>query len=235
MLPVMRIVEIFRSIQGEGTRTGEPCTFVRLAGCNLHCAWCDTPYAQDVAGVVKTIPEIVAETLLAGTGSVCVTGGEPLLQPGTPDLVRALLAAGREVVVMTNGSLPLHALPPAASLVVDIKTPWAHESANNSVHGSRAADRVDLPEPPHFDRSNLQRLSKRDEVKFVVRDRREFEWAALWADRVGLFDIAGTVLAGPAWDELDAGTVADWILESGLPIRLNVQLHKILWGPGTRR
>jgi len=231
----MRIVEIFRSIQGEGTRTGEPCTFVRLAGCNLQCAWCDTPCAQDVAGVVKTIPEIVAETLSAGTGSVCVTGGEPLLQPGTPDLVRALLSAGREVVVMTNGSLQMHAIPPAAILAVDIKTPWAHESASNTVPGGRAPDRVDLPEPPHLDRSNLQRLSKRDEVKFVVRDRREFEWAALWADRVGLFDIVGTVLVGPAWDELDAGTVADWILESGLPIRLNVQLHKILWGPGTRR
>jgi 7-carboxy-7-deazaguanine synthase len=231
----MQIVEIFRSIQGEGTRTGEPTTFVRLAGCNLHCTWCDTPYAQGGTGVERSIPQIVAEVAASGPGLVCVTGGEPLLQVATPDLVRALLSVGRGVQVMTNGSLLLHAIPLAATLAVDIKTPWSHESVDSAIPAGRAPDRGDLPAPPHFDLANLRRLSKPDEVKFVVRDRREFEWAALWADRVGLFDTVGTVLVGAAWDELDAATVADWILESRLPIRLNVQLHKMLWGTGTRR
>jgi 7-carboxy-7-deazaguanine synthase len=226
----MRIVEIFRSIQGEGTQAGRPCTFVRLAGCNLRCAWCDTPCGQDVAGGdERALPDVVAAALAGGTPLLCVTGGEPLLQPGCPELVGALLAAGRDVQVFTNGSLPLDVLPAAASRVVDVKSPWAH--------------RQDLPDgvlppdtpPPHFRTANLAALGPRDEVKFVVRDRREFDWAAAWAGSSGLLDRAGTVWIGAAWGLLDPARVADWILASRLPLRLGLQWHKILWGAGTRR
>lgn len=231
----MKVVEVFRSIQGEGTQAGRPCTFVRLGGCNLHCAWCDTPYARGEGGRDLDVGGAVAEALALGPGLCCVTGGEPLLQPEAPALVRALLQAGRDVQVMTNGSLPLHAVPAEAILAVDIKTPWSHGTETGTSAGGRSPDRVDLPEPPHFDRGNLARLSRRDEVKFVVRDRREFEWAARWAEKAGLFDRVGTVFAGPAWGEIDPAVLAEWILESRLPLRLNLQWHKVLWGKDTRR
>ncbi len=257
----MKVVEVFRSIQGEGTQAGRPCVFVRLAGCNLRCTWCDTPYAQDEAGEEVPLADVVTRVLEAGPGMCCVTGGEPLLQPDAPDLVRALLAAGRDVQVMTNGSLPLHAVPREAVLAVDVKTPWAHAGTvraftgapSRTVHapggirpdtpafrtgatgpGAAASAPANLP-PPHFDPSNLSRLTRRDEVKFVVRDRGEFDWACQWAASVGLFDRVGAVFAGPAWGSIDAGTVADWILDSRLPLRLNVQWHKFLWGAATRR
>ena len=257
----MKVVEVFRSIQGEGTQAGRPCVFVRLAGCNLRCAWCDTPYAQDGAGEEVPRADVVARALAAGPGMCCVTGGEPLLQPDAPDLVRALLEAGRDVQVMTNGSLPLHAVPREAVLAVDVKTPWAahgavRDFAADSPRIGRGPDEIRSdtpasgagatgqsaaapapadPPPPHFDPSNLSRLSRRDEVKFVVRSRPEFDWACRWAASVALFDRVGTVFAGPAWGAIDAGTVADWILESRLPLRLNVQWHKVLWGADTRR
>lgn len=232
----MKIVEIFRSIQGEGTQAGRPCTFVRLGGCNLRCTWCDTPYAQANAGEDRTVEQAVGRVLALGDGLACVTGGEPLLQPEAPDLVRALLASGLEVQIMTNGSLPLNRVPREAILAVDIKTPWSH-----ALPAQATAPRTDdecpagLPGPPHFDPSNLSRLSRTDEAKFVVRDRREFDWASRWAVSVGLFDRLGTVFAGTAWGSVEPGEVADWILASGLPFRLNLQWHKVLWGSGTRR
>jgi 7-carboxy-7-deazaguanine synthase len=231
----MRIVETFRSIQGEGTWAGCPCIFVRLGGCNLRCAWCDTPYAQGDDGTEQTVAQVVESALALGSGPVCVTGGEPLVQASTPDLVRALIAAGRNVQVMTNGTIPLTSLPREATLVVDVKTPWSGESSEMQGAGGRAPDRFDLPQPRDFHRDNLAWLSRRDEVKFVVRDRREFEWAALWAEKHGLFDRVGAVLVGAAWGELETGVLADWILESRLPLRLNLQWHKLLWGGGTRR
>jgi len=224
----MRVIEAFRSIQGEGTRTGEPCAFVRLAGCNLRCAWCDTPHALE-DGTETDVDALVARVAAMRTRLVCVTGGEPLLQPDTPALVARLLDAGHDVQVMTNGSLPLSALDPRAARVVDVKSPWSGDEAVPAGHPLPP-----LP-PAGLDPANLDALGPRDEVKFVTRDRAEFDWFVAWADRVGLYGRAGTVLVGPAWGIVAPGTLADWILDSGRPIRLNLQVHKLIWGAQTRR
>jgi 7-carboxy-7-deazaguanine synthase len=224
----MRVIEAFRSIQGEGTRTGEPCAFVRLAGCNLRCAWCDTPHALE-DGTETDVDALVARVAAMRTRLVCVTGGEPLLQPDTPALVARLLDAGHDVQVMTNGSLPLSALDPRAARVVDVKSPWSGDEAVPAGHPLPP-----LP-PAGLDPANLDALGPRDEVKFVARDRAEFDWFVAWADRVGLYGRAGTVLVGPAWGIVAPGTLADWILDSGRPIRLNLQVHKLIWGAQTRR
>lgn len=224
----MQVIEAFRSIQGEGTRTGEPCAFVRLAGCNRRCAWCDTPHALE-DGTETGVDALVARVAAMRTRLVCVTGGEPLLQPDTPALVARLLDAGHDVQVMTNGSLPLSSLDPRAARVVDVKSPWSGDEAVPAGHPLPP-----LP-PAGFDLANLDALGPRDEVKFVARDRAEFDWFVAWADRVGLYGRAGTVLVGPAWGMVAPGTLADWILDSGRPIRLNVQVHKLIWGADTRR
>lgn len=224
----MRVIEVFRSIQGEGTRAGEPCAFVRLAGCNLCCAWCDTPHALE-DGTEVSVADLASRITAMRTRLVCVTGGEPLVQADTPTLVARLLDAAHDVQVMTNGSLPLAALDPRASRVVDVKSPWSGDASVPSAHPLP-------PLPPlGLDPANLERLAARDEVKFVARDRAEFDWFVDWSDRVGLHDRVGTVLVGPAWDLLAPGTLADWILDSGRPFRLNLQLHKLIWGAGTRR
>lgn len=224
----MRVIEAFRSIQGEGTRTGEPCAFVRLAGCNLRCAWCDTPHALE-DGTETDVEALVARVAAMRTRLVCVTGGEPLLQPDTPALVARLLDAGHDVQVMTNGSLPLSGLDPRAARVVDVKSPWSGDEAVPAGHPLPP-----LP-PAGLDPANLDALGPRDEVKFVARDRAEFDWFVAWTDRVGLYGRAGTVLVGPAWGIVAPGTLADWILDSGRPIRLNLQVHKLVWGAQTRR
>ncbi len=222
----MRVAEVFASLQGEGRRAGEPTAFVRLAGCNLRCAWCDTSDAWE-GGTAMTVADVVEAVRRLCLPWTCVTGGEPMLDPETPTLIRALQGAGLGVTLMTNGSLPLDRLPDAVHKVVDIKSPWSHlADAPESL--------ADLP-PAHLAPRNLALLTRDDDVKFVVRSRAEFDWALGFADREGLFGRVGAVFVGPAWGLLDPAVLAEWVLASRRPLRLHMQLHKVLWGAETRR
>ncbi|HNS00379.1 MAG TPA: radical SAM protein [Planctomycetota bacterium] len=204
---MLRVSEVFRSIQGETSRAGRPCVFIRLAGCNLNCRWCDTRYARE-GGDAWTLADLL-DAVDGGPQGVCVTGGEPLLQEETPALVRALLDRGRSVAVETNGSLPIEAIDARASRALDLKAPSSGETEKMLW-------------------SNLDLLTPRDEVKIVIADRSDYTWAAalLARDR----RLAGrTVNLSPAQGMLGAAELAEWILADRLEVRLNVQLHRILW------
>ncbi len=201
--------EVFFSIQGEGTRSGAPCVFVRLTGCPLRCVWCDTAYAFS-GGEVMPVADAADRVLALGTDLVEVTGGEPLEQEGVYPLMKRLLERGKTVLLETGGHVPLDRVDLRVIKIVDVKAPGSGMMAAN------------LPE-------NLDRLGPNDEVKFVLADRRDFDWAlAFVADR-GL-DRRNLVTFSPVWEKLSAAELADWIRDSGRPIRLGLQLHKLLWG-----
>ena len=202
--------EIFRSIQGESTYSGCLCTFIRLTGCNLRCSYCDTAYAYE-QGEEMTIPEVLERVEQYGTHLVEITGGEPLLQEETPRLAQALLAAGHQVLVETNGSLDAGALPEGVVRVVDIKCP-----------GSGMSERMLW--------GNFQHLKPTDQVKFVITDRHDYDWAKEVAAR---YDLPGqvTVLFSPAFERLRPEELANWVVHDNLPVRFQVQLHKVVWGP----
>ncbi len=218
----MVITEIFKSIQGEGTRAGLPCIFVRLTGCNLRCTWCDTAYAFH-GGTKQSIAEILGRVrALAGDGEnrvplVEITGGEPLLQPETPELAEKLLAAGYTVMIETSGERPVGALPHQVIKIVDVKCP-------------------DSGEPETFDIANLQAVDDKDEIKFVIASRRDYEFARDFTLQHRLAARVHEVLFSPVfpdpegkWDGLNARELAEWILADGLPVRLGLQLHKFIW------
>jgi 7-carboxy-7-deazaguanine synthase len=205
----IRVTEIFRSIQGEGMRTGFPCAFVRLTGCSLRCVWCDSAYAF-YGGREISIAEAAEKVLALGTELVEVTGGEPLEQEGVYPLMERILDAGRTVLLETGGHVPLDRVDPRVVKIVDVKAPGS---------GMQAAN---LPE-------NLQRLAPKDELKFVLADRRDFDWA-LNVVREQDLDAKNVVTFSPVWEGLAAADLAGWIRESGRKIRLGLQLHKILWG-----
>jgi 7-carboxy-7-deazaguanine synthase len=208
----VRVTEIFHSIQGEGSRAGRPCLFVRFTGCDLRCRYCDTAYAFQ-GGRDMTRGEILEELARHPARLVCLTGGEPLLQPELPELARDLLARGYEVSVETHGQRPLDALPAAAIRIVDVKTPASGEPAS--------------------DLGYLDRLAPHDEVKFVVCSEEDFRWALAVVRRHRL-EGRVHVLFAPAWGEVDPQDLARWMLESGLDARLSLQLHKVIWGEGAR-
>jgi 7-carboxy-7-deazaguanine synthase len=210
---MLTVNEVFLSIQGEGTRAGRPCVFVRLTGCPLRCAWCDTAYAFH-EGARRDEEGLLAEVRRFPARLLCLTGGEPLAQPDAFPFVTRLLDDGWEVVVETSGHLPLEPLDPRAVAIVDVKTPGSGESGRMRW-------------------SNLDRLRGTDEVKFVIDGRADYEWSRDLALGRGL---AGrcTVLFSPVHGVLDPGLLGRWILEDGLPVRLQVQLHKYLW-PGVTR
>jgi 7-carboxy-7-deazaguanine synthase len=210
----LTVNEIFFSIQGEGRRAGEPCVFVRLTGCPLRCVWCDTAYAFH-EGRKREQDDLLAEIERYPCRSVLVTGGEPLAQPAAFALVTRLADAGWQVSVETSGHIPLDALDPRAVAVVDVKAPGSGESA-----------RVHWP--------NLDRLRAHDELKFVLRDRADYEWSRDLVVARRLDARCAAVLFSPVHGELHPGTLAEWILGDGLPVRLQVQLHKYLW-PGVER
>ena len=203
----LRVTEIFHSLQGEGDGSGRPSAFVRLTGCPLRCSYCDTAYAFH-GGEWRTLPEILARVAARPVREVCVTGGEPLAQPACPELLRELCERGYRVVLETGGMLPIGGLDPRVCRAVDVKTPDSGEAARN-------------------DWRNLDRLDASDLVKFVICSRADYEWARA---RVRERDWPCEVFFSPAWERQDAGALADWILEDGLGVRLQVQLHKVLWG-----
>jgi 7-carboxy-7-deazaguanine synthase len=210
---MLKVNEIFHSIQGESTRAGRPCVFVRLTGCNLRCSWCDTEYAFH-EGVPMTLDAVVERVRAYACDLVEITGGEPLLQPEAIPLMRALLGAGHEVLVETGGHLPIDAVPVGVGRIVDVKCPGSGESERNRWE-------------------NLDVLRPGDEVKFVVRDRRDFDFAAAVVRDRGLAARV-PVLFGAVHGDLDPAELARWILEDRLPVRLQMQVHKILWPDAVR-
>jgi 7-carboxy-7-deazaguanine synthase len=215
----LRVTEIFNSIQGESTWAGCPCTFVRLTGCPLRCVWCDTEYAFH-GGKKLALDEILDRVLGFGTPLVEITGGEPLVHPGAFRLTTRLLDEGLTVLVETSGAADVALLDPRAHKIMDLKCPGSGEADKNLW-------------------SNLEHLTSRDEVKFVVRNREDYEWARSVVQERGLDKKVSAgklnaVLVSPVWGEMDPPELAEWILEDGLPVRLQLQVHKLLWGPGTR-
>jgi 7-carboxy-7-deazaguanine synthase len=233
----MIISEIFRSIQGESTRAGLPCIFVRLTGCNLRCTWCDTAYAFH-GGTRVTVDEVlnrVAELSSAATGKssgparapraislVELTGGEPMLQPEVIPLAQKLLDGGYTVMIETSGERPIADLPGDVIKIVDVKCP-------------------DSGEADTFYLENLKALNNKDEIKFVISSRRDYEFAREFTLRHDLARRVLQVVFSPVhadpegtWPGMNAQHVTQWILEDGLPVRLGLQLHKFIWHPAMR-
>jgi len=204
----LRINEVFFSLQGESSRVGLPTVFVRLTGCPLRCRWCDTEYAFH-EGASRSLDDVFAEIGQHPTREVCVTGGEPLAQPAVHQLMTRLLDAGYRVSLETSGALDTAAVDPRVRVVMDLKCPGSDELERN-----------------HWE--NLRNLRAHDEVKFVLADRADYEWMREVVLRERLPERCG-VLASPVWGELEPGQLADWLLADGLPVRLQVQLHKVLW------
>ena len=206
---LLRVSEIFASLQGESTTVGAPTVFVRLTGCPLRCRWCDTTYAFR-GGERLTIDEILARVSDLGLPEVCVTGGEPLAQAACRDLLTALADAGHRVSLETSGALSIAGLDPRVRCVMDLKAPGSGEADKNLW-------------------DNLDHLRPHDEVKFVLAGRADYDWAKDVLERHGLARRA-TVLFSPVTGELAPSTLADWIVADRLPVRFQLQLHKILWG-----
>lgn len=205
----LKISEIFFSLQGEASRVGLPTVFVRLTGCPLRCTWCDTPYAFS-GGEVMDVAAILAKVGQYPARQVCVTGGEPLAQKGCLPLLTRLCDAGHEVSLETSGALDIAAVDPRVARIMDLKAPDSGESGKN-----------------RWD--NLACLTPRDEIKLVLASRTDYEWARENLARHRLAEIC-PVLFSPAHEQLAPAQLADWILTDGLPVRLQVQLHKVLWG-----
>jgi len=223
----MYITEIFKSIQGEGTRAGLPCIFVRLTGCNLRCTWCDTAYAfhggtklsvEEVLQRVESLNQL-SDRSAARVPLVELTGGEPLLQEEIYPLAERLLAAGYVVMIETSGERFIGRLPKEVIKIVDVKCP-------------------DSGEPGTFDARNLEELTEKDEVKFVISSRRDYEFAREFTKQQRLLEHVKKVVFSPVnndphgkWTGLAPRTLTEWMLEDGLGVRLGLQLHKIIWDP----
>lgn len=209
----MRITEIFHSIQGESTYAGQPCVFVRLTGCPLRCTWCDTEYAF-YGGQELTDTDVLAKIRTFDCSLVEVTGGEPLAQPGCFPFISKLCDAGYTVLIETSGAIDITAVDPRAHVILDIKCP-----------GSGMTDRMHWP--------NVQKLAAKDEAKFVLADRADYDWAR---DVVTQHDLGHrcTVLFSPVFGALELRHLAEWVLADRLPVRVQTQLHKLIWTPDMR-
>jgi 7-carboxy-7-deazaguanine synthase len=213
---VLRVTEIFHSVQGESTWAGLPCTFIRLTGCPLRCVWCDTEYAFH-GGTKMSLDAIITRVDEIGTPVVEITGGEPLIHRNAFTLASRLLDRGYTVLVETSGAIDIAPLDPRAHRIMDLKCPDSGEESRNLW-------------------SNLDHLTARDEVKFVIASRRDYEWARdvirsrSLDERVRTGELAA-LLFSPVWQSMDFRELAGWILEDRLPVRYQIQLHKIIWGP----
>jgi 7-carboxy-7-deazaguanine synthase len=205
----LRVSEIFFSLQGESSRVGLPTVFIRLTGCPLRCTWCDTEYAF-TGGSARTIAEILAEAASHGARTVCVTGGEPLAQKNCLPLLSALCDAGFDVSLETSGALDIGGVDPRVARIVDLKAPGSGECDKNLW-------------------ANLPQLRASDEIKLVVADRADYEWAR---DTIAVHHLARIcpVLLSPVQGVLEPAALANWILADKLPVRFQLQLHKVLWG-----
>jgi 7-carboxy-7-deazaguanine synthase len=217
----VKVNEIFYSLQGESTAAGRPCVLVRLTGCQMRCTWCDSAYAFH-EGAWQSRAEVLAAVARFGCPLVELTGGEPLLQPGARPLLRALADAGYEVLLETGGGVSIAEVDPRVRRIVDIKCPASGEAANNRWE-------------------NLALLAPRDEIKLVLADRGDYEWARDLVRRERLAERVSAVHFSPvvALPErpgtgLDPTALAEWILADRLPVRFQLQLHKLLWGAATR-
>lgn len=209
----LRVNEIFHSIQGESTYAGRPCVFVRLTYCNLRCRYCDTEYAF-YEGTERSLDEIVREVGRHGCRLVEVTGGEPLVQRETSLLLERLLAAGHEVLLETSGAWPVEDVPVGVRIIMDLKTPGSGMVGRNRWE-------------------NLRHLDPEDEIKFVICDREDYEWARGVVGEHGLAE-RHPILFSPVWGELEPADLAAWILADRLSVRLQIQLHKHIWLPSAR-
>jgi 7-carboxy-7-deazaguanine synthase len=209
---MLRVTEIFFSIQGESSHAGRPCAFVRLTGCNLRCRWCDSEYTF-TGGEKMSIDEIVGKIKSYGTKLVEVTGGEPLAQAESLDLIKRLCDEGFELLIETSGSIDIAPVDRRATIILDIKCPGSGEAEKNRWE-------------------NLQHLKPKDEIKFVIADRADYDWARRVIEERNLK--RWTVLLSPVWGEMDLRSLAEWMLADGLPARLQTQLHKHIWGPEAR-
>ena len=209
----MRITEIFHSIQGESSYAGQPCVFVRLTGCPLRCTWCDTDYAF-YGGHECSIDEVLAKVQTYGCRLVEVTGGEPLVQPESLPLMTRLCDAGYTVLLETSGAVDIAPVDPRAHVILDVKCP-----------GSGMTDRMHWP--------NLSQLAAKDEAKFVMADRADYDWAR---EILTQYDLASRcpVLFSPVFGTLDARQLAEWTLADRLPVRFQLQMHKYIWAPDMR-
>jgi len=209
----MRVTEIFHSIQGESTYVGEPCVFIRLTGCPLRCTWCDTEYAF-YGGREQSREDIIAQVETYGCRLVEVTGGEPLAQSEAVALISTLCTRGYTVLLETSGAIDVAPVDQRAHIILDVKCP-----------GSGMSERMYWP--------NLDRLAAKDEAKFVLADRTDYEWAR---DILGQHKLATrcTVLMAPAFGSLEPRQLAEWVLADRLPVRLQLQLHKLIWTPDMR-
>lgn len=205
---MLRVNEIFYSIQGESSYAGFPCVFIRLTGCNLRCSYCDTKYAYD-EGSDMMVEDVVTAVGKYACSLAEITGGEPLLQEETPQLARILLERGHRVLVETNGTKSISVLPDEVVAILDIKCPGSGEGRQT-------------------DWDNINRLREHDEIKFVLAGKKDYQWAKQILRRHGLTD-KFTVLFSPVHGKLDPAVLADWILGDGLNVRLQPQMHKILW------
>lgn len=210
----IRIHEIYESIQGESTFAGLPCTFVRLSRCNLRCRWCDTPQAFE-GGTQLSRAEVLEKALSFGTPLVELTGGEPLLQPAALPLLQELCDAGRTVLLETSGERDISGVDPRVHRIVDLKAPGSDESHRNRWE-------------------NIEHLTLRDEVKVVLADRADYDWAKGVIGEHDLTAKVNAVLLSCVWGELDPKELVRWVLEDGLPVRVQLQMHKVIWDADTQ-
>jgi 7-carboxy-7-deazaguanine synthase len=211
---MLTINEIFHSIQGESTHAGRPCVFVRLTACDLRCSWCDTPYAF-TEGRKMSVEDVLEQVAGYGRPTVEITGGEPLIQADVYPLMEALLARGHDVLLETGGHRSVARVPPGVARIVDVKCPASGES-----------------EKMHWE--NLDLLGPRDEVKFVIQDRQDYEFARGIVQRHDLTSRTAAVLFSPVHGVLAPKTLAEWVLADRLAVRVQLQLHKYIWDPQTR-
>ena len=211
---MLTINEIFHSVQGESTYAGRPCVFVRLTACDLRCSWCDTPYAF-YEGSKRSLDDVIGEVDRYGCSLVEVTGGEPLLQEEVYPLMQRLLDSGKTVLLETGGHRSTERVPADVVTILDVKCPGSGEVAKN-------------------DWKNLERLRPQDEVKFVVKDRADYEFARDVIARHALVGRASASHLSPVHGVLDPKTLSEWVLADKLPVRVQLQLHKYIWSPDTR-